>query len=86
MLNSLIDDLSRTIDESRGLKKLEIKGFWDLENTLEEWPFSQLLLKCPHLEELTIFGLVTTPANRSQLLEFVGNAATNSSSLHKLVI
>ena len=86
MLNSLIDDLSRTIDESQGLKKLTINGFKDRENTLEEWPLSQLLLKCPHLEELTISTLATRPANRSQLLEFVGNAATNSSSLHKLVI
>ena len=86
VLNALIDDLSRNIDENQGLKKLVIYGLKDMVNTLEDWPLSQLLLKSPHLEELVIGALYTTPANRSQLVEFIGSAATNSSCLRKLII
>ena len=86
VLNSLLDDLSRTIDPVNGLKKLTINGFEDEVNTLADWPLSQLLIKSPHLEELTMGVLFTTPANHSQLLEFTANVATNSSCLHKLDI
>ena len=86
VLNSLLDDLSRTIDPVNGLKKLTIKGFFDEVNTLADWPLSQLLMMSPHLEELTIAILNTTAANRSQLAEFIGKVATNSSCLHKLHI
>ena len=86
MLNSLLDDLSRTIDPVNGLKKLTIDGFKDKVNTLADWPLSQLLMMSPHLEELMIAGLATTAANRSQLVEFIGKVATNSTCLHKLHI
>ena len=86
VLNSLFDDLGLSIDKEQGLKKLTIEQFYD-ENTLHEWPLGQLVLKSPHLEYLKIYDLrVTTVANRSQLLEFVGLAATNSSCLHTLHI
>ena len=86
VLNSLMDDFSRSIDQTIGLKKLTIDGFEDDVNTLAEWPLSQLLIKSPDLEELTISTLLTTPANCSQLVEFMGNVAVNSSCLHKLHI
>ena len=42
-------------------------------------------MKAPHLESLKICGLGdTTKANRSQLMEFVGLAAANSSCLNTL--
>ena len=56
-------------------------------NTLHEWPLGQLVVKSPRLEYLKIYHMIyTTPANRSQLLEFAGLAATNSSCLHTLHI
>lgn len=64
-LNLVFEDLGRSIDVEQGLKKLEIAGFED-QNTLEEWPLSQLVLKSHHLEQLTIIHLYfTTAANRS---------------------
>ena len=82
----MLDDLSRTIDPINGLKKLTIDGFEDEVNTLADWPFSQLLFKSPDLEELTIAWLTTTPANTSQLVEFIADVVTNSNCLHKLHI
>ena len=86
VLNSLLDELSLCIDPINGLKKLTIECFRDKENALADWPLSQLLIKSPHLEELTMRALFTTPANTSQLLEFTGNVATNSNCMHKLTI
>ena len=86
VLNSVFDDLGRSIDEEQGLKKLTIMRFND-KNTLHEWPLGQLVVKSPRLEYLKIYDLImTTPANRSQFLEFAGLAATNSSCLHTLFI
>ena len=86
VLNSLFDDLGLSIDKEQGLKKLTIERFGD-KNILHEWPLGQLVLKSPHLEYLKISWLFETPsANISQLLEFVGLAATNSSCLHTLHI
>ena len=85
VLNSLLDELSLTIDPINGLKKFTIEGFVE-GNALAEWPLNQLLMKSPHLEELMIAGLGTIAANRSQLVEFIGKVATNSTCLHKLYI
>ena len=63
-VNSVFDDLGRYIDAEEGLKKFEIIDFKD-RNTLEEWPLSQLVMKSPNLEQLTISRLNTTAANRS---------------------
>ena len=85
-LNLVFEDLARSIDAEEGLKKFEIGNLAD-QNTLEEWPLSQLLSKCHHLQELRVYSLhFTTAANRSQLLEFAGLAATSSSCLHALII
>ena len=37
VLNSVIDDIGRAVDEEQGLKSLSIEFFLD-ENELEEWP------------------------------------------------
>ena len=85
-LNSVFEDIGRNIDEEEGLKQLKIWGFSD-QNTLAEWPLSQLVSSCFKLEQLTIWGLSqTTEANKSQILEFAALAATNSSCLHTLHI
>ena len=85
-LNSVFDDLGRYIIEEEGLKKLTFGGFAD-KNNLEEWPLSQLLIKSPNLEELTIDYLEeTTGENIISILEFAGKAVTNSSCLHTLYI
>ena len=64
-LNLVLEDLACNIDSEQGLKKFCIEGFSD-QNTLEEWPLSQLVMKSHHLEELTIRSLHdTTAANRS---------------------
>ena len=86
VLNSLIDDLGRTIDVNEGLKKLSIEAFHDCENDLQEWPLSQLVLRSPNLEELRIVRTITTPANYTQIMEFVGMAVTNSCCLRTLSI
>jgi len=83
VINSVFDDIGRTIDTDQGLKKITISGYED-RNTLDEWPLSQLAIKSPNLESLIIAKLSTTIANRSQLLEFAGIAATNSTCLHTL--
>ena len=86
MVNYLFDDLARLIDEEQGLKKLEIVDFED-EYKLQEWPLSQLVLKSPQLEYLKLGFLNTNNvANRSQLLEFAGMLATNSTCLKTLWI
>ena len=53
VLNTLFEDIGRTVDEVQGLKKLAIEMFMD-QNTLEEWPLSQLVLKSQNLEYLKI--------------------------------
>ena len=86
VVNAVVEDLGRTIDAEQGLKNLTIEVFSD-ENKLEEWPLAQLVLKTHHLQSLKIAGLLdTTAANKSQILEFAGLAATNSSCLHMLTI
>ena len=82
-LNLVFEDLARSIDYEEGLRIFKIGKFVD-QNTLEEWPLNQLLSKCHRLQELTIIYLDTTDANRIQILEFAGLAATSSSCLSKL--
>jgi len=53
VLNSIFEDIGRAIDEVQGLKKLAIEMFMD-QNTLEEWPLSQIVLKSRNLEYLQI--------------------------------
>ena len=53
VLNTLFEDIGRTVDEVQGLKKLAIEMLMD-QNTLEEWPLSQLVLKSQNLEYLKI--------------------------------
>ena len=61
--------------------------YFEDQNTLQEWPLSQLVIKSPNLEYLKIECLVhTTPANCSAILEFAGLATTNSSCLHTLIL
>ena len=79
-LNAVLDDLVRTIDKEQGLKSLMISEFNDL-NSLQEWPLSQLAIKCSLLVKLTIDSLNTTDENRSQLLEFAGMVAVSSNCL-----
>ena len=79
-LNSVIDDLSRTIDEDfcqensecfNGLEKLEIEKFKD-RKSLEPWPLRKLVTKCTKLEHLKIIDLSkTTYENSTKLLDFV---------------
>ena len=52
-LNLVFEDLARSIDYEEGLRVFEINWFKD-ENTLEEWPLSQLLFKSHRLQKLTI--------------------------------
>ena len=54
VLNSMFEELGHTIDQEHGLKSLAIEWLGD-ENTLQEWPLSQLSLKCHHLESRPIF-------------------------------
>ena len=85
-LNLVFEDLARSIDYEVGLRRFEIKDFSD-KNTLEEWPLNQLLFKSHRLQQLTIWDLEdTTAANRSQILDFAGLAATISSYLRTLEI
>ena len=85
-LNLVFEDLARNIDHEFGLKKFEIINFTD-QNTLEEWPLSQLVLRCHKLQQLTIMHIeFTTAANMSQLLNFAGLAATSSDCLDTLWI
>ena len=82
----MLEDLARCVDKEEGLKKLKINFFLD-QNTLEEWPLSQLLFKSHRLKKLTIWDLrYTTATNRSQILEFAGLAATTSRCLSTLTI
>ena len=86
MLNTLVDVLGRTIDTEQGLSKLSIYKFMD-QNSLQEWPLEQLVLKSPHLESISIGDLRgTTPANRSLLVEFAAQAAIRSSCIKVLGI
>ena len=81
VVNSVFDDLGRIVDEEEGLKNLTIERFYD-QNSLQEWPLGQLVYKCSHLQSLKLASLDrTTPANRSQLLEFAALAITFSSDI-----
>ena len=64
VINSLFEDFGQTIDQELGLKKLHLHFFND-RNTLEEWPLSQLALKCHHLESLKLESFGTIDHNRS---------------------
>ena len=82
----MFDDLGHFIGQEQGLKSLNIEQFSD-KNTLQEWPLGQLVLKCHHLQSLKICQLLnTTQHNRNLLIEFAGQVATYSSSLHTLHI
>ena len=71
VLNSVINDISGTIDEEHGLK-ITIEYFGD-QNGLEAWPISQLVTKCSLAESIKLYQLHWTTAwNRRQLLDFVG--------------
>ena len=72
VLNSVIDAISRTIDEEEGVKSFEIDSFAD-QNFLESWSLSQIVTKSMYCEYLKVAFLgATTPNNRSRMLEFVG--------------
>lgn len=86
VLNLMLDDLGRTIDDERGLKRLTITN-WFEEHELQEWPLEQLALKCHHLESLQLSEMdCTKNSNSILLLEFAGRAITNSSCFSKLHI
>ena len=86
VINSLFENLGRAIDSEQGLKKLSIEGFDD-QNVLQDWSFSQFVLKGLNLESLTLKYLgKTVAANSSQLLEFFSLLATQSSCLNALHI
>ena len=72
MLNSVIDDIARNVDDEdqKGLKRCEILDFCD-KNSLEAWPLSKLASKCTNMEYFKIQDLdKTTEDNCSKLLEF----------------
>ena len=83
----MIDEIGRSIDnvEGEGLKSLEIDYLTD-QNSLEAWPLSQLVTKCPNLEIVKISDLDTTTDNCCLLLDFVGQACTFSQSMRVLWI
>ena len=84
VLNSLIEQLGLLVDEEKGLKKLTIINFQD-QNNLEEWPLDQLATKCFALESIEIGSLyLTTPENRTKLLEFVGKISAISQNLKEI--
>ena len=71
VLNQVIDDIGRSLEQHEGLKRLEISNFCDY-NSLQMWPLSQIMTKSPHCESVKIFKLLTTTENRSTLIQFVG--------------
>ena len=86
VVNSVFNDLANTIDPEVGLKKFTLKEFSD-KNNLQEWPLSQLALKCHHLQYLYIGNMSQASRNnQSQIMEFAGLAATNSACLETLAI
>ena len=86
MLHSVIDAISRTVDEEEGIKSFEIESFAD-QNFLESWPLSQIVSKSMYCEYLKVAFLGgTTPNNRTRLLDFVGQMSVQSQNLRGLWI
>ena len=70
-MNSLLDDIGYNIDQGQGLKKLKLHFNNDENDTIQEWPLSQILARSPLLEHLEISHLhENNAASRSTLLNF----------------
>ena len=84
VVNSVFDDLGCTIDGVKGLQSLTIENYQD-QNSLQEWPLGQIVPKCHNLQSLRFVNFLrTTPACRSQLLEFAAQAIAFSSCFRSL--
>ena len=82
VLNSLIDDIARRVDEDQGLISFTIENLADKNCRLDAWPFSQLAKKCHSTELIKLNDLCDTSAqNRIQLLRFVTEVADYSQNL-----
>ena len=56
-------------------------------HSLQEWPLSQIVPKCHNLSSLKFANIrYTTPASRSQLLDFAAQAIAFSSCFRSLHI
>ena len=53
-LNKVLDNITRNIDEERGLKSLSFYQH-SCQNRFDEWPLSQLVARCANLEVLYFF-------------------------------
>ena len=76
-MNSLLGDIGYNIDHEQGLKKLEL-DFGEVENnTIQEWPLSQILARSPFLQHLKIGYLHRgNAASRSTILNFCSELAS----------
>ena len=76
-MNSLLDDIGYNIDHDQGLKKLALDFYEYENNTIQEWPLSQILARSPLLEYLKIEKLPRdNAASRSTILNFCSELAS----------